>query len=540
MLEIDRLSVSFLTDNGPVAAVRDVSLRVRPGATVALAGESGSGKSVTALTILRLVETTARVRTRGRIIFEGEEITKMDEEALRRLRGNRVAMIFQEPMTSLNPVYPIAKQLMEPLIIHQGLDRTTARTRAVALLDRCGIFEPEIKIDCYPHEMSGGQRQRVMIAMALACRPALLIADEPTTALDVTIQAQILSLIDDLKDEYGMAVLLISHDLGLVSRHADEVFVMRDGEVVESGPVATVFHEARHPYTRHLLDSVPQGTPPPRSGGPELITVEDVSVRFLKKKGFWRRGREETAAVDGVSLTIRKGTTLGLVGESGSGKSTLGQAILRLLPAAGRISMDGTRLDSLAGRRLRPWRRRMQVVFQDPFSALSPRMTIGGIIAEGLKVHSPELSSRQRRELVAGVMAEVGLDAAMKDRYPHEFSGGQRQRIAIARALILRPDFLVLDEPTSALDMTIQAQITKLLLDLQERHAMTYLFISHDLRVVRALADEVAVMRQGRIVEHGPAAEVFARPRHPYTKKLFQAAFLDVQPARGLDTGTHP
>jgi microcin C transport system ATP-binding protein len=532
LLEIDKLNVSFSLDSGSRQpetnqVLHDVSLSVDQGQTVALVGESGSGKSVTALSILRLLEEGSQVHSSGRITFEGHDILSLADQQLRAIRGNRIAMIFQEPMTSLNPVYTIGNQLIEPLLLHRAMTRKEAEKEAVRLLSRTGIDTAASRLNTYPHQLSGGQRQRVMIAMALACRPSLLIADEPTTALDVTIQAQILELIRDLQDEFKMAVLLITHDLAMVKQIADHVHIMQGGRIVEHGPTTALLANPRHPYTIHLLQSIPQGSPVEKRGRQPLLVLDHLDCHFHLKDGwssFLRRKIKTIKAVDDVSLTIDQGTTCGIVGESGSGKTTLGMAILKLTASRGTITFDGQDLQQLGNRQMRPLRREMQVVFQDPFSSLSPRMTVEQIVEEGMRVHGLGGSSRQRREIVAETLAEVGLSPDMVWRYPHEFSGGQRQRIAIARAIVLKPRLLILDEPTSALDMTIQKQIIDLLLDLQQRYTMTYLFISHDLRVVRALADQVAVMRHGRIVEAGAARDIFAAPKHAYTQRLFAAA----------------
>ena len=503
-----------------------ISLDIRSGATVALVGESGSGKSVTALSVLKLLETAV---ISGEAWFEGKNLLNFTEAEMREIRGNRIAMIFQEPMTSLNPVYSIGSQLCEPLMLHQGLTDSEARRRAIELLERTGISNPEERIDSFPHQLSGGQRQRVMIAMALACRPSLLIADEPTTALDVTIQAQILELISDLQREMDMAVLLITHDLSMVKKTADYVYIMRDGMIVEDGQTNALFAGPRDEYTIHLLNSVPRGTAEPKTPSSPLIRVNDLKCHFPIKAGFFKRTIGMIKAVDGVDLNINEGTTFGVVGESGSGKTTLGMAILGLTASRGSISYNNIELGSIKKKEWRRLRSDLQVVFQDPFSSLSPRRTVGPSVGEGLSVHQPELNSANRRTRVDEALFEVGLAPHMADRYPHEFSGGQRQRIAIARAVILKPRFIVLDEPTSALDMTIQAQIIDLLRDLQTKHNITYLFISHDLRVVRALADDIAVMQNGRVVESGPASVVFSKPSHPYTQKLFAAAIELVQ-----------
>ncbi len=525
LLAIEKLSARFRGADGERQILSDVDLTIGRGETVALVGESGSGKSVTAMSILRLFEP-GTVEFTGRILFEGRDLLQLSESEMRRVRGNRIAMIFQEPMTALNPVYTIGDQIMEPLILHQGFDRHKARRRAVELLDRCGILEPDRRVDNYPHQLSGGQRQRAMIAMALACDPALLIADEPTTALDVTIQAQILALLADIQRQTNMAVLLISHDLNMVKKIAQRVSIMRGGRIVEQGDTATIFAKPQHPYTIRLLDSIPRPKTSRPEPGPPLVEIRHLRCHFTMGGGMFRRRAGTTVkAVDDVSLTVRERTTLAVVGESGSGKTTLGMCLLRLQSCEGSILFDGIDLRSLSRRRLRPLRRQMQVVFQDPFSSLSPRLTVAQIIGEGLAVHKIGRTRQERWERIRQALADVGLEEEMANRYPHEFSGGQRQRIAIARAIVLRPRLLILDEPTSALDMTIQAQIIELLADLQRRYNMSYIFISHDLRVVRALADEVVVMHHGRIVEHGPAETIFAAPRHPYTRALFAAAF---------------
>ncbi len=525
LLNVNNLSVTFHTDDGDIKAVDNVSFSVAAGKTTALVGESGSGKSVTALTILRLLEKTASISSSGEIFFHDRNILQEDEKILQSIRGNRIAMIFQEPMTSLNPVYSIGEQLIEPLILHQQLTRKEAEKRAVELLDRTGIPEPAQRFSNFPHQLSGGQRQRVMIAMALACRPQLLIADEPTTALDVTIQAQIIELLKDLQQELNMAVLLITHDLPLVKKIAEYVHIMQEGRIVENGKTEDIFSSPSHPYTIKLLQSIPAADNRRPPDSKPIVDIRDLNCFFPIKSGFLKRTTGYVKAVQQLSLQIKEGTTYGIVGESGSGKSTLGQCILKLVKCDGRIIFSKNNILAKSEKQMRPLRREMQIVFQDPFSSLSPRHTVEQIISEGLKVHKIAKTRKERRRMVLQAMAEVGLEPAMIDRYPHEFSGGQRQRIAIARVVILKPRFLVLDEPTSALDMTIQAQIIELLRTLQKKHGMTYLFISHDLRVIRALADEVAVMQNGRIVECGPAADIFAAPTHPYTKSLFAAAF---------------
>ncbi|MFA5717436.1 MAG: dipeptide ABC transporter ATP-binding protein [Desulfobulbaceae bacterium] len=537
LLTIRNLCLSFLGDDNPDGADKvldNVSLEIEPAGTHALVGESGSGKSVTALSILRLLDEISRIRVSGEIIFNGRDMLSVGRKELLAVRGNKISMVFQEPMTSLNPVYTIGSQLQEPLMLHQGLTKSQALEKAVQLLERTGISQPEYRIHSYPHQLSGGQRQRVMIAMALACRPLLLIADEPTTALDVTIQRQILSLIQDLQQEYNMAVLLITHDLPMVRRIADTVSIMHRGRIVEQGRTGHIFQSPRDPYTRHLLSSVPHGRPRPLTGGDPLISLHNIQCRFVLSAGskwLFRARKTVVKAVDDVSLEIRRGSTLGIVGESGSGKSTLGMCLLRLTRCEGTIRYAGPKgeilLSSLSAGDMRSLRRNLQIVFQDPFSSLSPRLSVEQIIGEGLTVHGIGRNRAERRELVEKALAEVDLQPEMIHRYPHEFSGGQRQRIAIARAIVLQPELLILDEPTSALDMTIQAQIIELLKRLQQRYNLTYIFISHDLRVIRSLADEVAVMRDGRIVESGPAETVFTSPRHPYTRKLFEAVFFD-------------
>ena len=530
LLDIQNLSLKFHTEDGDSQVLHNVSFRVDKGQTVALVGESGSGKSVTALSILRLLEKTATVTATGTINYSGQNILSLPESSMRHIRGNQIAMIFQEPMTSLNPVYSIGNQLTEPLLLHQKLTAQEAQVKAIDLLDRCGIPDPEQRLKSFPHQLSGGQRQRAMIAMALACRPALLIADEPTTALDVTIQAQILELLKDVQRDLNMAVLLITHDLNMVQKISEHVHIMNDGRIVEEGPTGTIFAKPQDPYTIHLLSSVPKGKPEPKPGRQQILAVSDLKCHFPIKAGFFKRTIGKIKAVDGVSLTIREGTTYGVVGESGSGKSTLGMCILRLTECQGEIlytseKEDVRNLVHQTRAALRPLRKELQIVFQDPFSSLSPRLTIEQIISEGLKVHNIGKGKKDRQRMVYKTLKEVGLDEEMAGRYPHEFSGGQRQRIAIARAIALQPRFIMLDEPTSALDMTIQAQIIKLLKDLQRRYGITYLFVSHDLRVIKAMADEVAVMQNGRIVEAGPADDLFTNPQHPYTKSLFAAAF---------------
>ncbi len=534
LLEIDHLNLSFYLDTGKKQQEQkqvlfDVSLAVDNCETIALVGESGSGKSVTALSVLRLLEDSSQISCSGTIHFEDRNVFQLPPDEIRKIRGNRISMIFQEPMTSLNPVYSIGNQLMEPLLLHRGLNKPEAYTEAVNLLERTGINEATARMKVYPHQISGGQRQRVMIAMALACRPSLLIADEPTTALDVTIQAQILELIKDLQDEFGMALLLITHDLAMVREIADHVHIMKDGKIVEHGKTESIFKNPENPYTIHLMDSVPSAHHVPIKADKVLIDLQDLNCHFQLKdgwKGFMQRRNKTIKAVDHVDLVIHRGTTCGLVGESGSGKTTLANALLKLTKTktTGKIIFKGEELQELSTRAMRPLRKNLQIVFQDPFSSLSPRLTIGQIVSEGMQVHGIGRTRSERLDIVKETLIEVGLDPGMIHRYPHEFSGGQRQRIAIARSIVLKPDFLVLDEPTSALDMTIQKQIIDLLKELQKRYDITYLFISHDLRVVRALADQVAVMQNGVIVESGPADEIFQAPKHKYTKRLFSAA----------------
>ena len=525
LLEVQNLSVNFGAGADPVRAVRGVSFTIARGETVALVGESGSGKSVTALSVLQLLPYPAASHPSGSIRFQGRELVGASTRDLLQVRGNRISMIFQEPMTSLNPLHTIEQQVNEVLILHKRLSREAARKRTLELLEQVGIPEAAKRLDAYPHQLSGGQRQRVMIAMALANEPDLLIADEPTTALDVTIQAQILKLLKSLQARYGMALLFITHDLGIVRKVADRVCVMTQGRIVEQGPVAQVFDNPQHSYTQHLLSAEPKGRPPPADPqAPEILRLDDLKVHFPIKRGVLRRTVGYVKAVDGVSIALREGHTIGLVGESGSGKTTLGLALLRLEQSQGGIRFDGHDLQAFGQRELRPLRREMQIVFQDPFSSLSPRMSVGEIVGEGLEVH--RIGTREERaDLIDKALREVGLDPAARDRYPHEFSGGQRQRIAIARALVLKPRLIVLDEPTSALDMSVQAQIVDLLRDLQQRHRLAYLFISHDLKVVRALADEVVVLRHGKVVERGSARQIFEAPQDPYTRALIAAAF---------------
>ena len=526
LLSVSDLSVAFGRGERMLLAVDRVSFEVDKGETLALVGESGSGKSVTALSIMRLLPYPAASHPSGTILFKGRDLMRLSENEMRRVRGDDITIVFQEPMTSLNPLHTIEKQIGEILLLHGGVTGRAARARIIELLTQVGIREPEGRLASFPHQLSGGQRQRVMIAMALANEPDLLIADEPTTALDVTVQAQILTLLKDLQSRLGMAILFITHDLGIVRKIADRVCVMKEGKIVEQNAVSRVFAAPQHPYTRELLAAEPKGDPSPLNpSGDVMIRTEDLKVWFPVKRGLLRRVVGHIKAVDGVSIEIRRGETLGIVGESGSGKTTLGLAILRLISSDGPIVFMGNELQGLKFKRMRPFRRDMQIVFQDPYGSLSPRMSIADIVEEGLSVHQPHLSPGEREARVVRALTEVGLDPDTRFRYPHEFSGGQRQRIAVARAVVLEPTFVVLDEPTSALDMLIQAQIVDLLRELQQRKNLTYMFISHDLKVVAALASKLIVMRNGKVVEEGPASEIFVRPRSPYTRALFSAAF---------------
>jgi microcin C transport system ATP-binding protein len=524
LLEVSHLSVRF----GASTVVKDVSFSIAPGEKFALVGESGSGKSITALSVLRLVDAAS---TTGAIRFEGQDLVQRSEVQMRSVRGSRIGMIFQEPMTALNPLFSVGNQIIEVLVLHEGLRKQAARARAIELLARTGIPEPEKRVDVYPHQLSGGQRQRAMIAMALACKPRLLICDEPTTALDVTIQAQILALLDELQAEMGMALLFITHDLNMVRRFTHRVGVMERGQLVEIGDTAAVFAHPQHAYTQKLLASRPQRVVQPvAADAPVLLQGDGVGVSFSFREGFF--GTRQFHAVKHATLSLKRGETLGIVGESGSGKTTLGMALLALLDlSAGSVSLDGERIDNADRSHLRAMRRRLQVVFQDPFASLSPRMTIGQIVGEGLALHQPELDKSARAARVLAMLDEVGLSdrhgvAGVLQRYPHEFSGGQRQRIAIARAVVLRPEVLVLDEPTSALDVSVQQQVLALLADLQTRYGMSYVFISHDLAVVRAMSHRVMVMKGGDVVEEGEAESLFRAPQQPYTKELLAAAHL--------------
>lgn len=524
VLSVEDLHVSFGEGDAQVKAVKGVSFDIHRGETMALVGESGSGKTVSALAALQLLPESASFPS-GSIQVSGTSVIGADEEVLRTIRGNRVGMIFQEPMTSLNPLHSIEKQVGEVLEIHARMNPSDVRNRVLELLDMVGLADAERRLTALPHELSGGQRQRVMIAMALALEPDLLIADEPTTALDVTIQAQILALLEELQARLGMAILFITHDLSIVRRIANRVCVMQHGEIVEQGDVTHVFESAQHPYTQKLLAAQPRSGTVQRSGdAEELIAADDLKVWFPIKKGIIRKTVGHVKAVDGVSFSLKSGQTLGVVGESGSGKTTLGLALLKLIASEGQIRFEGQSISALSRNDVRPLRRRMQIVFQDPYGSLSPRLSIGQIVEEGLVVHQMEPDQESRRQRVASVLTDVGLDPASMDRYPHEFSGGQRQRVALARALVLQPRLIVLDEPTSALDVSVQAQMVDLMHNLQDRYGLTYLFISHDLRVVRALADTILVMKAGKVVETGPAADVFSNPQEPYTKALLAAA----------------
>ncbi len=525
-LQVEDLSVSFRSNGRENPAVRHASFHIDKGETLALVGESGSGKTVTALSVLQLLPYPTASHPSGSIKVDGIEMIGAPPATLTKVRGNRVSMVFQEPMTSLNPLHSIERQINEVLILHKKMNKAQARARTLELLRLVGLPDAERRLDAYPHQLSGGQRQRVMIAMALANNPDLLIADEPTTALDVTIQAQILKLLKELQADLKMAMLLITHDLGIVRKIADRVCVMKDGEIVEQGRVADIFAAPKHPYTRQLLAAEPKGRPPRRAAGaPEVMATDNLKVWFPIKRGVLQKTVDYVKAVDGVSLKLRAGHTIGVVGESGSGKTTLGLALLRLIRSEGPIRFEGEAIDQRNFNAMRPLRKAMQIVFQDPYGSLSPRLSIGQIVEEGLLVHTQIRDWDERRAIIGQALSEVGLDPAMQDRYPHEFSGGQRQRIAIARAMVLKPKLVVLDEPTSALDMSVQAQIVELLRDLQARHNLAYLFISHDLRVVRALADEVIVMKDGKVVEAGAADDIFEAPKTAYTKALMAAAF---------------
>ena len=534
LLSVSDLSVAFHQQGRATTAVDHVSFDIKRGECVALVGESGSGKSVSALSVLKLLPYPVASHPSGSIRFKGRDLLPLSEGEMREIRGSDISIIFQEPMTSLNPLHTIERQISEILQLHQPISNSAARKRVLELLTQVGIPEPETRLGSYPHQLSGGQRQRVMIAMALANEPDLLIADEPTTALDVTVQAQILALLADIRARLGMSLLFITHDLGIVRRIADRVCVMNGGKIVEQGPVEQVFTAPAHPYTKALLAAEPKPDPaPPRPNEPVVMQAKDLKVWFPIKRGLFRSTVGHIKAVDGVSVAVRKGETLGVVGESGSGKTTLGLALLRLISSDGPIVFLGKEIQGLSFKDVRPFRRDMQIVFQDPFGSLSPRMSVGDIIAEGISVHQPRLSEEEREAKVIKALNEVGLDPATRFRYPHEFSGGQRQRISVARAVVLEPSFVVLDEPTSALDMLFQAQMVALLRDLQRKLDLTYMFISHDLRVVASLASHLIVMSHGKVVEEGPAVDLFKAPKTDYTRAPFAAAFRNETAANG-------
>ncbi len=534
LLSVKDLRVNFQSSsihaNQSVEVIKGIDFDIYAGEKLALVGESGSGKSVTALSILQLHPPKHVSYPSGRICFQQQNLLQSSPEQLREIRGSQIAMIFQEPMTSLNPVYPIGNQLIEPLIVHQGMDKHQAKSHMIELLARTGIDKPDKRFNSFPHMLSGGQRQRVMIAMALACQPKLLIADEPTTALDVTIQAQIIELLQDLQQEFHMAILLITHDLNLVKHFADSVCVMKQGELVETASVQQLFAQPQHDYSQHLLNSQPQRLLSSEDLSPkaELLQATQIDCRFKLKSGWFQRSVDEIHAVRQVDIHLAKGETLGIVGESGSGKSTLGRCLIRLQTCQGDIMFEQQPLHQLSNKALRPLRRNFQIVFQDPYSSLSPRMTIEQIVGEGLQVHEPQLTKAQRRDKMIATLQEVDLDEEILNRYPHEFSGGQRQRIAIARALILEPKLIVLDEPTSALDVSIQKQVLALLRKLQQKHGMSYLFISHDLKTIHAISHRVMVMQQGQIVEQGETQQLFSQPQHPYTQRLLKAALFSL------------
>ena len=526
LLSVRDLSVMFRQDGKETLAVDHISFDINSGETLALVGESGSGKSVTALSILKLLSYPMASHPSGEILFDNKDLMKLDEKSLQKVRGKDIAMIFQEPMTSLNPLHTVERQVSEVMKVHEGMSDKDARQRTIELLTQVGIREPEKRLSSFPHQLSGGQRQRVMIAMALANNPKLLIADEPTTALDVTVQAQILELLEKLKQERSMSMLFITHNLGIVRKFADRVCVMTGGKIVETGKTADIFNHPQHDYTKKLLAAEPKGNPPKADkNAPVVMEGEKVRVWFPVKKGFFRRTIDYIKAVNDIDVTIREGQTLGVVGESGSGKTTLGLALTRMISSKGHIRFNGKDIEHFSFKQMRPLRRHIQIVFQDPFGSLSPRMSVGEIIAEGLLIHEKKLNYEERDERVVRALEEVDLDPETRNRYPHEFSGGQRQRIAIARAMVLNPRFVMLDEPTSALDMSVQAQVVDLLRTLQQKHNLAYLFISHDLKVVKALANDLIVMRNGRMVEHGPAEEVFSSPKTEYTRALMNAAF---------------
>ncbi len=539
ILDVKDLSVSFKTLAGDINVIRDINFSVDSGETMALVGESGSGKSVTAMSILRLHDEEKMNYSSGSIYFQGNNLLGSDESAIKNVRGSEISMIFQEPMTSLNPTFTVGSQIMEPMIVHKGMSRTAAKKRAIELMELTGIPQPHYRFDAFPHLLSGGQRQRMMIAMALACEPKLLIADEPTTALDVTVQLQILLLLEKLKKDFSMAVLMISHDLNLVKRFADQVCVMQEGNIVEQANVAALFNNPQHPYTIKLLDSepqrvIPEGETDSLQDKKELLSGHNLKCYFSSSKGFFKRTTNTVKAVDHVDLFLREGETLGIVGESGSGKSTLGRCLLKLEKCTGDIYFDEKQIDQLKHTALRPLRKEFQVVFQDPYSSLSPRMTIEQIVGEGLQIHFPQLNKEQRRDKIKNVLIEVGLEDNILWRYPHEFSGGQRQRIAIARVVILEPKLILLDEPTSALDVSVQKQVLVLLRELQERHKISYLFITHDLKVIEAVSHRIMVMKDGKIIESGETSQVFNKPKEKYTKNLLTASLFKNEPDEKL------
>ncbi|HEY8268425.1 MAG TPA: ABC transporter ATP-binding protein [Xanthobacteraceae bacterium] len=526
LLKVENLSVAFRQDGLATLVADRISFEIKKGETVALVGESGSGKSVSALSILKLLPYPAASHPSGRVLFKGRDLLALSENDIRSVRGNEISMVFQEPMSSLNPLHTIERQIAEVLSVHRGLSNTAARKRVIELLADVGIPDPAARLNAYPHQLSGGQRQRVMIALALANEPDLFIADEPTTALDVTVQAQILKLLKELQQRLNMAMLFITHDLGIVKKVAERVCVMRAGKIVEQGQVAELFARPQHEYTKALIAAEPKGEPPPpHPGAPIMVSTDNLRIWFPVRRGLLRRTIGHIKAVDGVTIAIRRGETLGVVGESGSGKTTLGLALLRLISSEGPIVFMGKSVQGLKFRAMRPLRREMQVVFQDPYGSLSPRMSIADVVGEGLRVHYPKISESERDARVVSALKDVGIDPETRHRYAHEFSGGQRQRIAVARAMVLEPTFVVLDEPTSALDMLVQAQIVDLLRALQKKHDLTYMFISHDLKVVAALASQVVVMRHGKVVEQGVAHEIFERPKSDYTRALLAAAF---------------
>lgn len=527
LIQIKNLSVQFKTPESVIEAVKGISFDIHEAKNTALVGESGSGKSVTALSILKLHDSSRVIYPSGQILFQQQDLLSCEEEKIRAVRGRDIAMIFQEPMTSLNPVYPVGVQLIEPLVLHQDLSKAQARNKAIELLDRVGLPDPHRLINGFPHMMSGGQRQRIMIAMALACTPKLLIADEPTTALDVTIQKQILELLGDLQQEFNMSVLMITHDLNLVKHYSDYVCVMKQGEIIEQADKQSLFDKPQHEYTQQLLNAQPHKITTKITADAEpIMQAKNVRVYFPVTKGFFKRKVDEVKAVDNVTLKLVYGETLGIVGESGSGKTTLGMALLKLESSSGDILFDGHALNHMNESSIRPLRKEFQVVFQDPFSSLSPRMTIEQIIGEGLQLHYPQLSKQQRRQQIINILEEVGLDETILWRYPHEFSGGQRQRIAIARVVVLEPKLILLDEPTSALDVSIQKQVLELLVNLQEKYNLSYIFISHDLKVIRAISHRVLVMKQGEIIEQGETEMVFNQPEEAYTQSLLKAALV--------------